>query len=77
VSEQNERVAKLETRMDAMERRMDKSETDRQGIHTLLTEVNENLIKQRTFIGGILFTVGAVWSVLQVGWDMLRERILR
>lgn len=77
MSEQNERVAKLETRMDAMERRMDKSETDRQGIHTLLTEVNENLIKQRTFIGGILFTVGAVWSVLQVGWDMLRERILR
>ena len=72
-----ERLARVEEKVDALGKRMDQSEGDRSKMHQTLEEIRDGITKQRTFVGGILFTVGAIWAVLQVTWDAIQHHFFK
>ena len=72
-AKEGERVAKLEERVTQVEKRMDRSEDDRAMLHEVLARIDKTLYTQKTFLGGILFAIGAVWAILQVAWDTIQR----
>ena len=71
---ENERLARIELRVEQLEKQMGDSTSDRFALHKLVQDIHDTIIKQKTFVGGILFTVGAMWAILQVAWDFVQKR---
>ena len=63
-----ERITKLEARYDELESRFiefrQESARDRDGIRLQLATIQTAIDRQRTFIGGVLFSISALWAVI-------------
>lgn len=61
-----ERIARLEGRLEAFENTtlkfMSDSANDRKALHETLNSLSNKLDSQRTFVGGIVFTLSAIWA---------------
>lgn len=60
----NERIAVLEEQMVTANRKLD-----------LLDDIHKELTKYKGFIGGILFVVSAVWTLLLFAKDWVKIKI--
>jgi hypothetical protein len=76
-----ERIAKLEARVDVMETYVKaefaESAQDRKELHRVFTELKETLStwrdKQSGYIAGASFVIGLILSAVAVGWRELFE----
>ena len=64
-----------------MERRVSKLEADNdiqkellRDIDKKLTDLSDQFLKHKGFIGGVIFTVSSLWALLLVGIDFLWRR---
>jgi hypothetical protein len=61
-----ERMARLEARVEAFEKLtiafMAESSKDRKALHETLHAISAKLDSQRTFVGGVIFTLSAIWA---------------
>jgi len=62
-----ERVAKLEVHSEQNTATL--SDIDKK-----LTELSDQFLKHKGFIGGVIFTVSSLWAIVLVGIDYLLNR---
>ena len=76
--EQNqiERIVRLEEKVlqtsDLLEKFSSESKNDRAKLHQSVDAVMQELRAQRTFVGGIIFTITSLWSIVLLTWDWLK-----
>lgn len=54
----------LETRIEAVERRLVKYEQNQEKIMEMVSEIHTDLTKYRGFVGGVLFVASAIGTAL-------------
>lgn len=66
-----ERLIRLEGKMEAMSEFMAASAADRVALHKEISEIGQKLDRIHTFGGAIAFLVTGIWAILSIGKDWL------
>lgn len=80
-NEQNqiERIVRLEEKVSQTSTLLEKfsteSKNDRAKLHQSVDAVMQELRAQRTFVGGIIFTITSLWSIILLAWDWLKAHV--
>ncbi len=65
----DERVAVLESRMDTAEGLLGKQHDLLEKIWSDVRELSNQIIKHKGFVGGIIFTISALWGIFILGFQ--------
>lgn len=64
----------IEERIARLEEKAAQNEKLLEDIDTKLTALSEQFLKHKGFMGGIIFTVSALWAVILVALDFVWKR---
>jgi hypothetical protein len=74
----DETIKALEWRIGELERQfreaLMESIKDRSELRKMLREIHEAQLKQRTFVGGIMFAISSLWAIAIAVWEILKTR---
>ena len=63
-----------EERLVALEVKVEANEELLKEINKKVTALSEQLLKHKGFLGGVIFTVSALWAVILLAIDLLWKR---
>jgi len=66
-----ERLIRLEGKMEAMQGFMEASTADRITLHKEISDIGQKLDRIHTFGGAIAFLVTGIWAILSIGKEWL------
>ena len=71
MTDELERLIRLEGRYEAMQGFMEASTADRIVLHREISEIGQKLDRIHTFGGAIAFLVTGIWAILSIGKEWL------
>jgi len=71
VTNELERLIRLEGKMESMQGFMEASAADRVTLHKEISEIGQKLDRIHTFGGAIAFLVTGIWAILSIGKEWL------
>jgi len=73
----NERIATLEVLVEQLTARvishMEREEEERKELLKLISELQQVQLKQKGFIGGMVFAVSALWAAGLAVWEIFKK----
>jgi hypothetical protein len=76
MTEDRERIVRLEAKFEVIENFMRDSAADRKLLHQALEKLTSQMERQRSFVGGVVFVVSALWAFALAikGWILDHAR---